>query len=412
MSLAVLVVICALALRLLASTLLDLLNLACVKAHASDIPARYSGLMDLSEYKKGVAYTIDKIRFGIVESACSAIFLSVLLVFGILPYLFSAGIECFGASVWGQSLAIIFIALILSIPDLPFDWYSQFVIERKYGFNKSSQGLWIADKLKGLCVAVVLGIPILTLILWFPEVFKHTWWLWGFLAVAVFQVVMIVIYPRFIVPLFNKLEDLPDGELKSALFNLAERGGFHARAIQVIDGSKRSSHSNAYFTGFGKFKRIVLFDTLIEQLSQSELEAVLAHEMGHYKKGHILKMMLLSFAMTFAAFAFMGWLSVSEWFYAAFGFSGNSGFAPVLLIFSIYSGAFTFWFSPILNVFSRRNEYEADRFSAGLCGGDSLRSALRKLHVKNLGNLTPHPLYSAFYYSHPTLFERERALEK
>ena len=262
-------------------------------------------------------------------------------------------------------------------------------------------------------MGLVLGAPILTLLLWFSESFKQTWWIWGFIAVAIFQILMIIVYPRFIIPLFNKLEDLPDGELKERLFDLADRGGFKARTIQVIDGSKRSSHSNAYFTGFGKFRRIVLFDTLIEQLDTPELEAVLAHEIGHYKKGHIVKIMAMSFAMTFLTFAIMGYLSNSEWFYLGFGFCEASGFGPVLLMYSLFAGAFTFWLTPIFNIFSRKNEYEADKFATSICGGsESLVSALRKLHKKNLGNLTPHPLYSAFYYSHPTLLERQEALLK
>ena len=272
-------------------------------------------------------------------------------------------------------------SVVLSIPDIPFELYSQFVIEQEYGFNKSTLRLWIADKIKSLLVGLVLGAPILTLILWFSEAFKSTWWLWGFFAVAAFQVVMIVVYPRFVMPLFNKLEDLPDGELKTALL-------------------------------FGRFRRIVLFDTLVEQLTVPEIEAVLAHEIGHYKRGHILKMMAMNFAMTFATFFVMGWLSESEWFYLGFGFCEATGFGPVLLMFSMFAGLFTFWLTPLLNAFSRANEYEADAFAAKLCGAENLKSALRKLHKKNLGNLTPHPAYSAFYYSHPTLFERESALDK
>ena len=226
-----------------------------------------------------------------------------------------------------------------------------------------------------------------------------------------FQVLMIIVYPRLILPIFNKVQDLPEGELKTKLIELADKGGFKASAIQVIDGSRRSSHSNAFFTGFGRFRRIMLYDTLIEQLSPTEIEAVLAHEIGHYKKGHILKMMAMSFAMTFLTFAIMGWLSKSEWFYLGFGFCEASGFGPVLLMYSMFSGLFTFWLTPLLNAFSRKNEYEADRFAASLCGsGEPLCAALEKLHKENLGNLTPHPLYSAFHYSHPTLVERVAAI--
>lgn len=413
MTIPVIVVLVMLAAKFIAATCLDILNMRSVRAHSGDIPESFKDFMDFDTYRKGISYTLDKTKFGIFESFCGLIFLSLVLALWILPKMFDLGMDAFGVSVFGQAVTLIAMAVVLSLPDLPFELYSQFVIEQEYGFNNSTIKLWIADKFKSLLVGLVLGAPILTLLLWFSESFKQTWWIWGFIAVAIFQILMIIVYPRFIIPLFNKLEDLPDGELKERLFDLADRGGFKARTIQVIDGSKRSSHSNAYFTGFGKFRRIVLFDTLIEQLDTPELEAVLAHEIGHYKKGHIVKIMAMNFAMTFLTFAIMGYLSNSEWFYLGFGFCEASGFGPVLLMYSLFAGAFTFWLTPIFNIFSRKNEYEADKFAASICGGsESLVSALRKLHKKNLGNLTPHPLYSAFYYSHPTLLERQEALLK
>ena len=413
MTIPVIVVLVMLAAKFIAATCLDILNMRSVRAHSGDIPESFKDFMDFDTYRKGISYTLDKTKFGIFESFCGLIFLSLVLALWILPKMFDLGMDAFGVSVFGQAVTLIAMAVVLSLPDLPFELYSQFVIEQEYGFNNSTIKLWIADKFKSLLVGLVLGAPILTLLLWFSESFKQTWWIWGFIAVAIFQILMIIVYPRFIIPLFNKLEGLPDGELKERLFDLADRGGFKARTIQVIDGSKRSSHSNAYFTGFGKFRRIVLFDTLIEQLDTPELEAVLAHEIGHYKKGHIVKIMAMSFAMTFLTFAIMGYLSNSEWFYLGFGFCEASGFGPVLLMYSLFAGAFTFWLTPIFNIFSRKNEYEADKFAASICGGsESLVSALRKLHKKNLGNLTPHPLYSAFYYSHPTLLERQEALLK
>ena len=412
MNAVVILLLALIALKFAATTWLDILNMRNVRRHAGAVPEAFQSFMDEATYKKGVAYTLDNIRFGIFENACTAIFLAVVLALWILPKMFDVGMDLFGVSVWAQALTLIIMAVILSLPEMPFELYSQFIIEQQYGFNKSTVGLWIADKIKGFFVGLILGAPILTLIIWFSEEFKSTWWLWGFAAVAVFQVVMIVIYPRFIVPVFNKLSDLPEGELRTALFAMAKRAGFFAKAIQVIDGSKRSSHSNAYFTGFGKFKRIVIFDTLIEQLTVPELEAVLAHEIGHYKKGHIIKMLLMGFVMIFLTFAVMGWLSASEWFYIDFGFAEASGFGPVLLMFSMFSGLFTFWLTPIFNAFSRKNEYEADKFAAEIVGdGETLKSALRKLHKKNLGNLTPDKIYSAFYYSHPTLLEREEAID-
>ncbi len=411
MTIPVVVLLVMLAANFVATTWLDILNIRASRANAGRVPQAFASFLDEQTFAKSVAYTIEKTKFGIFENACNALFLAFLLALWIIPTLFNYGVETFGISVGGQAVTLILMAVILSIPEIPFELYNQFVIEEEYGFNKSTIRLWIVDKIKSFFVGLILGAPILALILWFSETFKNTWWLWGFIAVSIFQVVMIIVYPRLIMPLFNKLENLKEGDLRTRLMAVADRGGFFADTIQVIDGSKRSTHSNAFFTGFGRFRRIVLFDTLIEHLEPSEIEAVLAHEIGHYKKGHILKMMLMNFAMMFATFALMGWLSVSEWFYVGFGFTEAQGFAPVLLMFSMFSGLFTFWLTPILNAFSRRNEYEADAFSAKICDAEYLKSALRKLHKKNLGNMTPHPIYSAFYYSHPTLLERESALD-
>ncbi len=412
MTFAVAVVVVALVVKTAMSVLLDYLNLSNVRAYAQNVPDMFKSFMDIETYQKSARYTQAKTKFTIIEDLFGLVLLVLLLVFGVFPMLFGAFVNLFGNGFWGQAFALITVVCVISIPSLPFEFYLQFVIEQKFGFNKSSVGLWISDKIKGLIVSIVLCAPILALILWFAQTFSTTWWLWGFALVAIFQVVMIVVYPMFIVPLFNKLEDLPEGDLKTALFALAERGKFFAKSIQVIDGSKRSSHSNAYFTGFGKFRRIVLFDTLIEQLEQSELEAVLAHEIGHYRRGHICKMIMTSFAIMFLMFAFMGYMASSDWFYTQFGFEKSWGLGSVILIYLMFSGAFTFWFAPISNFFSRKHEYEADAFASELCsGGSSLVSALKKLHKKNLGNLTPHKLYSAFHYSHPTLAERMGALD-
>jgi STE24 endopeptidase len=224
---------------------------------------------------------------------------------------------------------------------------------------------------------------------------------------------MVVLAPVLIMPLFNKFTPLPTGTLRDRLLQLGQRTGFLARSIQVMDGSKRSRHSNAFFTGLGRWRKIVLFDTLVQQLTEPELEAVLAHEIGHYKKRHIPKMLLFSAASLFVAFYAIAWLSGQHWFYIAFGFSNADSIVPALLLFALLSGMVTFWFSPLLHLWSRRYEYQADRYAAEIMGErESLSGALRKLNEKNLSNLTPHPAYSGFYYSHPTLLERERALQR
>jgi STE24 endopeptidase len=299
----------------------------------------------------------------------------------------------------------------MAVPAIPLEWWSTFRLEARFGFNKSTLGLWVSDKLKGALVSVLLGFPLLWLLLALVGWAGPLWWVGGFAAVMGFQLLMVVLYPILIMPLFNKLTPLPAGALRDELMALADRAGFRARTIEVIDGSKRSGHSNAFFTGFGRFRRIVLYDTLIEQLTPGELAAVLAHEIGHYKRGHIPRMLAVSAVFMAAGFWAVDWLMRSPWFLGGFGFEADAGAAPALLLLALLGGMAIFWLSPLLNALSRCHEYEADSFASQHAGGVApLVGALRKLAEKNLSNLTPHPWYSTFHYSHPTLLERERAL--
>jgi STE24 endopeptidase len=264
---------------------------------------------------------------------------------------------------------------------------------------------------KGAAVGLVIGYPLLCLVLGFFQWQPRWWWLWAWAALLIFQVVMLVLAPRFILPLFNKLTPLPEGELRERLLALSEHAGFRCAAIEVIDGSKRSTHANAFFTGFGKFRRIVLYDTLINQLGLRELEAVLAHEIGHYRRGHIPKTLVLSALSSLAGFALLGWLAGQDWFYTGFRFEPSVGMPAALLLFTLISGLVMFWLAPLTNLLSRKHEYEADAFARDAMGeAKPLIGALRKLSEKNMSNLTPHPAYSFFHYSHPTLVEREAAL--
>src|SRR5580704_11787526 len=275
---------------------------------------------------------------------------------------------------------------------------------------------WIADRIKGLLLALLLGYPLLVLVLKLIEWTGTNLWLWAAAVVVAFQLLLLFIAPAIIMPLFNKFTPLPEGELRQRLFALAQRTHFPMRSIEVMDGSKRSRHSNAFFTGFGRFRKIVLFDTLIAQLSEPEVESVLAHEIGHYKKRHVKKLLGFSITGVLVAFAAIAWLARQEWFYRAFGFEHQGGFGAVnvvlaMLLFGLLAGTISFWLSPLIHVWSRHFEYEADAFAHAAMGeAQSLIQALRKLNEKNLSNLTPHPLHSGFYYSHPTLLERERAL--
>ncbi len=388
---------------------LEWLNRQHVKKASGSVPEPFREFIDPETYQKTIDYTLAKSRFGLVETFFDATLLAIVILGGILPRLYGGLIGVFGNSLWGQGLTLLAIGIILSIFSLPFEWWRQFRLEDRFGFNKSTLKLWISDQIKGVILGLVIGFPILCLLLWLVGL--PVWWLWAFAVVFAFQLLMIVLYPMFIMPFFNKFEPLPVGGLQERLMALAKKTGFKAKAILIMDGSKRSAHSNAFFTGFGNFRRIVLFDTLMEQLEDEELEAVLAHEIGHYKLGHISRMLVVSGLATLLGFRILAWLADSKWFYQGFGFSVEQGLAPALLLFGILSGLITFWLHPAINFWSRKHEYEADAFAreAVQSGGPMVRS-LRKLHEKNLSNLTPHPAYSAFYYSHPTLLERETAI--
>jgi len=396
--------------RLAAELWLAALNRRHVLAHASEIPPAFIGLIDEPTYRKSVSYTLAKGRFGNIEDTWSAVVLLLFLLSGVLPWAFQLFSHSLGQSAWGMAAFLFAIGFVMSLPGLPFDWFSQFRLEGKFGFNTSTPKIWWTDRLKGLLLAIVLGYPLLVLILKIVQWTGAWWWLWAWAALLAFQFLMLVLAPVLILPLFNKFTPLPEGSLRERLLALARRTQFRAQSIQLMDGSKRSRHSNAFFTGFGRFRKIVLFDTLVQQLTEPELEAVLAHEIGHYQKKHIPKMLAFSAVSSLAGFYLISILARQEWFYRAFGFEpGNV--APALLLFGLLAGTVTFWFSPLIHWWSRRYEYQADAFAARVMNeAQSLIGALHKLNEKNLSNLTPHPFYSGFYYSHPTLLEREQAL--
>jgi STE24 endopeptidase len=401
-----------LAARLAAQLWLDILNRRAARAAASAPPPELAGILDAETYQRSVAYTLAKNRFSSFETVWDAVWLALFLFSGILPWLWELGTGWMGMSLWGQGLALFLIGVLLQAPGLPLEWWAQFRLEAAFGFNRSSLGLWWLDRAKGLALAFVLGYPLLVALLWLVGM-SRWWWLWGFALLLAFQLVMVVLYPTLIMPLFNKFSELPEGALRERLLGLGRRTGFHARSILVMDGSRRSAHSNAFFSGFGRWRRIVLFDTLIEQLGEHGLEAVLAHEIGHYKLGHIPRMLLVGAAALLVNFALIGWLAAAPWFVTAFGFVHDPAvLAPTLLLFGLGAGLVSFWLTPLTNMVSRRHEYQADAYARAHLDNDPmpLVGALRTLSEKNLSNLTPHPLYSAFYYSHPTLLERERHL--
>lgn len=394
----------------LAELWLSLLNRRHVLAHKAAVPAAFKDTVDEATYAQSVQYTLARGSFSRFEDTYDTLILLLVLFSGVLPWVFDLFRAQFGNSAWAMAGFLFVVGFVLTLPGLPLSWFEQFRLEARFGFNTTTQKTWWLDRLKGFLLALLLGYPLLVLVLKLVEWTGDGWWLWAWGALLSFQLVMLVLAPVLILPLFNKFTPLPDGPLRERLVKLAERTNFRAQSIQVMDGSKRSRHSNAFFTGFGRFRRIVLFDTLIAQLAEPELEAVLAHEIGHYKKKHIVKMLAGSAVSSLAGLSAISVLAKQEWIYRAFGFEPGS-IVPALLLFGLLAGVVTFWFSPLAHWWSRRCEYQADAFAAQVMNDAAwLVSALRKLSERNLSNLTPHPAYSTFYYSHPTLLEREQAL--
>ncbi|MDP2137643.1 MAG: M48 family metallopeptidase [Candidatus Didemnitutus sp.] len=396
--------------RLAAQLCLEAMNRSEVGLHAGVPPGALSDIMDEETFARAAEYTLAKSRFASLNLIYEALVLLGVIFSGWLPGLWERFDALAPGAAWSGALFLVVTGLLLSLPGLPLSWWEQFRLEERFGFNKSTPGLWVSDFLKSTLLGLAIGFPLawglLALVSWTGA----SWWVWGFFLLFGFQLLMLVLYPKLILPLFNKLTPLAAGAQRDQLLGLADRTGFKAKTIEVMDGSKRSGHSNAFFTGFGRFRRIVLFDTLLAQLSQPELEAVLAHEIGHYQRGHIPQRLFTGAALQLGAFAVLAWLVQAPWFNAAFGLTAGA-LAPTFLLFGLLGGLVTFWFSPLGNWISRQHEYEADAFAKEAMGSAApMIGALHKLAQKNLTNLTPHALYSAVYYSHPTIVERERAL--
>ena len=371
-----------------------------VAQHRSTVPEEFSDKITLQEHQKAADYTRAKGSFGRFNLLLSAAILLLWTFGGGLNWLDTV-IRSFEWSPLTTGVAVIIaFSLISSLIDIPSSVYSTFVIEEKFGFNKLTAKVFTIDMLKGAALSVVIGIPLIMLVLWLMESMGDFWWLYAWAALTIFSVLMMWAYPKFIAPIFNKFQPLEEGEVLDRIKTLLSRTGFNSDGVFVMDGSKRSSHGNAYFTGFGKTKRIVFFDTLLKHLSPTQVEAVLAHELGHFKHKHVFKGMILSMTMTLAGFAVLAWLMKQDWFYTALGVQQSSTYMA-LLLFMLVSPAFTFFIGPIMSRWSRKHEFEADTFAAQQSDSGELISALVSLYKKNAGTLTPDPLYSAFYDSHP-----------
>ncbi len=380
-----------------------------VAQHRSAVPAAFADRITLIAHQKAADYTVAKARVGLLELAFGSAVLLGWTLLGGLDWLNQALLAWLGGGMVQQLALLVAFTAIGSLIDLPFTLYQTFVVEERFGFNKMTFAMWLADGAKGLLLGALIGLPIAALILWLMGAAGALWWLWAWAVWMGFNLLLMLIYPTFIAPIFNKFQPLEDENLKARVTALMQRCGFAAKGLFVMDGSKRSAHANAYFTGFGASKRVVFYDTLLAKLSPGEVDAVLAHELGHFKHKHILKRMVSLFAMSLGGFALLGWLSGQLWFYAGLGVSPSIGLpndALALLLFMLAVPVFSFFVSPVFAQLSRGHEFEADAYAVAQTSGADLRSALLKLYEDNASTLTPDPLFVRFYYSHPPASER------
>jgi STE24 endopeptidase len=393
-----------------------------VAQHRHEVPAAFRGVVGLEAHQKAADYTLARGRFGLLSMAFET---TVLLGWTLLGGLDALNIAVRDAVLplvsdrWAgmayQLALLCAFGLISSLLDLPFELYRVFRLEAKFGFNRMTWRLYLKDALKMTGLTIAIGLPLAALILWVMARSGGLWWLWAWCVWTAFQLLAMLVYPIWIAPLFNKFEPLNDATLQARVQSLMQRCGFTAKGFFVMDGSLRSAHSNAYFTGLGRSKRVVFYDTLLASLTPEEMEAVLAHELGHFKYRHVLKRMLGLFALSLLALALLGWLAGQSWFYLGLGVQPNVGAAPndalALLLLMLAVPVFGFFIAPLLAQFSRRDEFEADAYACAQADGRDLKNALLKLYDGNSSTLTPDPLYVRFYYSHPPASERLAAIE-
>jgi STE24 endopeptidase len=393
--------VCLLALTVLIRLWLGQRHVAHIQSHRAQVPAAFSGTINLEAHQKAADYSSAKTRLVMLEGVVQALLLLALTLGGVLQWLDERWLAALPDSTLLRGALVILSALVIgSLVDIPFDYYKAFVIDQRFGFNKMSRRMFVTDLVKHALVGLALGAPLLFAALWLMQGAGNGWWLYLWVVWSVFNLLMLAIYPTFIAPLFNKFKPLADESLKTRIEALLAKCGFKSQGLFVMDGSTRSSHGNAYFTGFGAAKRVVFFDTLLERLDADEIEAVLAHELGHFRHHHVIKRIALLFAVSFAGLALLGWLVNQPWFYHGLGVATPSNHMA-LLLFLLVSPVFTFLLRPLLSGYARKNEFEADAYAAAHASAKHLVDALVKLYRDNASTLTPDPLHSAFYDSHP-----------
>ena len=372
-----------------------------VARHRDAVPAEFAAYIPLESHRKAADYTLDKQRVGLIETVLvDGVLLLALTLGGGLALVDEGAERVFGNGKLRELATIYGVLAITTLASLPFDAWRTFVIEERHGFNRMTPVLFVADFFKGALLAVALGTPLLLAIFWFVDRASGAWWFYTWLAWIAFTLLMVTVFPRWIAPLFNRFTPLEEGDLRRRIETLISRCGFRAEGLFVMDGSKRSSHGNAYFTGFGKTKRIVFFDTLIDRLTTEEIEAVLAHELGHFARGHIPRLLIVRFALALLLLGILGWLYREPAFYEAMHL-GEPHIGALLAGFALVMPVFTFPFQPLASVIARKQEFEADAFAAAHASAEDLASALAKLYRDNASTLTPDPLHSLVYDSHP-----------
>ena len=374
-------------------------QIRCVNAHRVAVPAGFGERIPLAAHQKAADYTVDRSRLGIAATLAESALLLALTLGGGLAVLHDFWSARLDGLAYGVALIFSVMAISAAV-DLPFAIWRQFVIEARHGFNRMTPALFFSDLAKQAVLAVAIGAPVILAVLWLMQAMGENWWLWVWLFWCAFNLVAVIAFPTWIAPLFNKFSPLPEGEMKGRIEALLARCGFRSSGLFVMDGSKRSSHGNAYFTGFGRSKRIVFFDTLLERLTPPQVEAVLAHELGHFARRHIVKRIAFLFAGSLAFLWLLGQLIDAPWFYAGLGVPAQ-GTALALLLFMLVVPVFTFPLAPLASALSRRHEFEADAYAAAHASGDQLVHALVRLYEDNAATLTPDPLHSLFYDSHP-----------
>jgi len=381
-----------------------------VAAHRFAVPDAFKSKVPLEAHQKAADYTLAKIKLGNIDGALGIIVLLLLTLGGGINTAFEYWNSIVSSPLIAGVAATATIFLIMTLVEIPTSVYQTFVIEEKFGFNKSSVNQFIKDQLLHLGLGAAIGLPLLALILWVMDNVSSLWWLWAWGIIMGFSLLMSWLFPTVIAPLFNKFTPMEEGSLKDRIQGLLARCGFNSQGIFIMDGSKRSGHGNAYFTGLGNNKRIVFFDNLVNSLDDEELEAVLAHELGHFKCKHVIKMLIATSIMSLISLAILGWLINEQWFYTGLGVEQPSN-AAALLLFILISSSFTFFMQPVSAYFQRKFEFEADDFAANNAKASKMISGLVKLYEENANTLTPDPLYSAFHYSHPPAAIRIAHLE-